>query len=97
MALPISGGGITMGMKAAHHQVVGGGAGGQAPALLANGNQLAAARHLLQQLLKFTPRSAFQPQIVDKLFESSRMLGLLADVTEYLLFAQHSSFTVTLS
>src|SRR5689334_7797678 len=84
---------VAMHTEAAYDEVLIAGGGRKAPALLANGDELAAAGELAQELLQAAAVTAFESQIMDKLFEARHMFGLLGDVMEDLLFRQHARFS----
>src|SRR5258708_2348718 len=77
---------IALQSQAALDQVMVGGGGGKAPALLADGDELAAAGHLAEKLLEVTTVAAFEAEVMDKLLEAGHVLGLFGNVMEDLLF-----------
>ncbi len=85
---------VTMHTQAADDEVLIAGGGRETPALLADGDELAAAGKVAQKLLQAAAVPAFESQIMDKLFKARHVLGLFGDVMENLLFRQHEFVSV---
>ena len=64
---------------------------GKSPALFANGDELAPAREVAQELLQGAAVFALEAHVMDELFEAGHVLGLFGDVMENLLFSEHSN------
>src|SRR5262249_27275751 len=79
--------------QAANDQVLVGRRSGQAPALLANGDELAPVGHFAEKALQVAAVTAFDAQVVDELLEAGNVLGLAGDVMEDLLFGKHRWLT----
>ena len=59
------------------------------PALLADGDELALAGELAQELLEMAAVAAFDAEVVDQLLEAGHVFGLAGDVMEDLLVGEH--------
>src|SRR5215470_9061600 len=80
---------VTMHVQPSSNQVLAGRGSGQAPAVLADPDQLALAGHLLQEGFQRPSLPAFEREVMDQLLEASRVFWLFADVAKYLLVVNH--------
>ena len=77
--------------QAANDEVLVAGGGRQAPALFANGDELAPAREVAEELLQGAAVFALESHVMDELLEARHVLRLPGNVMEDLLFGEHSN------